>query len=287
MLLIKKCIAKTYFRSASSKRRRLIVILLLVLWFYFIACSMRLQVTVYKIKSDKVENPVRIVLVTDTHSSYYKEGQHELLDLIDKQNPDVVLLSGDIIDDWLPRERGYKIVEGIAKKHKTYYVSGNHEAWTGDIDEIKERIRQYGVKILEGEEDTINLNGNDVKIIGIDDPDAGKRRYKAELKTLQNTDDTNLTLFMAHRPERYDDYNTVPHDIVFCGHAHGGQWRIPIIGQGIFAPDQGIFPKYTAGVHKFERGVMVISRGLSLESPPNIPRIFNRPELVVVDVIKR
>lgn len=107
MLLIKKCIAKTYFRSASSKRRRLIVILLLVLWFYFIACSMRLQVTVYKIKSDKVENPVRIVLVTDTHSSYYKEGQHELLDLIDKQNPDVVLLSGDIIDDWLPRERGY------------------------------------------------------------------------------------------------------------------------------------------------------------------------------------
>lgn len=95
-------------------------------------------------------------------------------------------------------------------------------------------------------------------------------------------DSQDLTLLLAHRPERIEDYEEIQPDYVFSGHAHGGQWRLPLLlEKGLFSPSQGFFPKYSVGINEFDSFTMVISRGLSREST-RVPRFYNPPEIVVV-----
>ena len=91
----------------------------------------------------------------------------------------------------------------------------------------------------------------------------------------------HFTVLLSHRPELFENYVSRAFDLVLCGHAHGGQWRIPGVLNGLYAPQQGLFPLYAGG--KYEKGstTMIVSRGLAKETTP-IPRIFNPPELVVV-----
>jgi len=101
---------------------------------------------------------------------------------------------------------------------------------------------------------------------------------------LQDEPKEQFTLLLSHRPERIEDYLGYPFDLILSGHAHGGQWRLPGIVNGLYAPNQGLFPKYAGGRYDFEDTAFLVSRGLAREST-KIPRVFNRPELVVVDLI--
>jgi uncharacterized protein len=264
-----------------------VIIIVLVLFMLGQSSSKKFVVKQYEITSTKVNTDIRIVFISDLHSCYYGEGQMELLKSIDEQKPDLVLLGGDIVDDrfeHFPSENAYVLLEAIGKKYPCYYVSGNHEVMSKDMANIKEAIRTYSIDVLEGNSKQIEIRGQLVTLGGVDDPTIGVSKYKNQLaNAVGKNKKEHLNLLLAHRPEKIAAYLNYNVDIVFSGHAHGGQWRIPGILNGLYAPNQGFFPKYAGGKYDHENAVHIVSRGLAREST-HIPRLFNTPELVVVDI---
>ena len=167
-------------------------------------------------------------------------------------------------------------MEGFVELAPVYYVTGNHEIATGKVDEIKSSLSQLGVTVLSNEVETLSIEGQTIEVFGIDDPLNGTRIADALAKH-PRTDLPRLTL--SHRPEVFEEYVRSEQSLVFSGHAHGGQIRIPGLG-GLIAPGQGFFPQYTAGVYEEGETQMVVSRGLGNSLFP--VRIFNRPEVVTV-----
>ena len=272
-----------------KKKAVFVSVLLGVLLILLAAFDTRLKVTSYTVRSEKISVPVRAVLIADLHSCKYGEEQRTLIEAIDRQKPDVIFLGGDICDDKIPNDNTTALLKGISGRYPCYYVTGNHEYWSGQIEDILELFRACGVTVLSGTSDTIELHGQHINICGISDPDV--TRYTdsdmgaaEQLQALAHVSGNGFyTVLLAHRPEWIDVYDAYDFDLVLSGHAHGGQWRFPGLVNGVFAPDQGVLPKYAGGSYTTGSMTMIVSRGLARESTP-VPRIFNRPELVVVDL---
>lgn len=233
---------------------------------------------------------MRIALITDLHSCKYGAAQKTLIDAVDREKPDMILLGGDIFDDEIPDDNTKIFLSAIAKKYPCYYVTGNHEYWSMRAHEMLDWLRAHGIEDIGGKIIQTNINGNEICLSGLNDPD--EARYtgegdgmKAELgRAMNERDDTAFTMLLTHRPSFVDLYKDAGFDLVLAGHAHGGQWRIPGILNGVFAPDEGFFPKYAGGFYHFDNGgEMIVSRGLAREST-RIPRLFNRPELVIINL---
>ena len=276
-------------KKKPAKKLILPIICFIIIAFLLSAFDVRLKIVEYTITSNKITNPIRIALVTDLHSCKYGKNQKTLIDAVVKQNPDIVLLGGDIFDDKIPDENTELFLAGIAGKYPCYYVTGNHEYWSHRVDEMLDTLRKYNVTILDGKSETVEVNNQKISISGIDDPDAnlytGKGEgFYAQLDEIsQIKDDSLFTILLAHRPSYVNKYLDYNFDLVLSGHAHGGQWRIPFLLNGVFAPDEGFLPKYAGGQYDFPNGKMIVSRGLAREST-RVPRIFNRPELVIVNL---
>ena len=228
----------------------------------------------------------RVVLITDLHSCYYGPNQNTLIKMVEKQNPDIVILSGDIFDDELKEKNAEITVKRLAEKYPCYYVTGNHEFWSEHVDVIKETVRNAGVTVLEGDCETIDIRGREIDICGVDDPTRLTRdEWTKQMKAAYSRcDESHIKILASHRPERVSDYEQFGFDLILAGHAHAGQFRIPIINRGLFAPNQGFFPEYINGAYKLKNGsTLVVSRGLARESTP-LPRFFNHPEIVVIDI---
>lgn len=246
-----------------------------------------LTVQTYTVESGKVEAPVRLALLTDLHSCDYGEGQRELLDAVEEQDPDLVLLGGDIVDDGpeMPEERALATVEALAERWPTYYVTGNHEYRTGRAEEIKELLAGRGAVVLEGTCALVTVGEQTLQICGVDDPAVGAAVWQSQLEDVTVALEGDVcSILISHRPERVADYTGRSFDLVLSGHAHGGQWRIPLLGVGLIAPNQGLFPRYVGGTYDLEDTTLVVSRGLAREST-RIPRLYNPPEVVVVDLV--
>lgn len=271
----------------KKKTRKIALIILLVI--VIVACDMRLKSVVYIFDSPKIENPVKIAFISDLHGNWYGKNQKTLIKAIDKQNPDLVLFGGDIFDDKISYKESEETISILSKKYKCYYVSGNHEYWSKDIENIFNIIKSYGVTILSGDVETIEINGQIINICGLDDPDdyvymSDGISIEEQIKTVdEKVNRDYYTILLSHRPEYYDLYSRYGFDLVLSGHAHGGQWRIPLILNGLYAPNQGLFPKYAGGVYDYEGGSMVVSRGLDRQGV-KVPRIFNRPEIVFIEI---
>ena len=228
----------------------------------------------------------RVVLITDLHSCYYGPNQNTLIKMVEKQNPDIVILSGDIFDDKLKEKNAEITVKRLAEKYPCYYVTGNHEFWSEHVEVIKETVRNAGVTVLEGDCETIDIRGREIDICGVDDPTRLTRdEWTKQMKAAYSRcDESHIKILASHRPERVNDYEQFGFDLILSGHAHAGQFRIPIINRGLFAPNQGFFPEYINGAYKLKNGsTLVVSRGLARESIP-LPRFFNHPEIVVIDI---
>jgi len=259
-------------------------------------CDFRIKTVHYTVESDKLSALVRIALITDLHSCKYGENQKNLIEAVQEQNPDIVLLGGDIFDDKVPHKNAELTVKQLAEKYPCYYVTGNHEYWSREVGTIVDIIESYGVTVLSGECDTITFNGQTINICGVDDPDAEvyladgepiewqlERANEAAQEAEKAIGTEIFTVLLSHRPELFENYQNYDFDLVLSGHAHGGQWRIPGLLNGLYAPNQGLFPEYAGGRYDYAGGIMIVSRGLARESTP-VPRIFNRPELVIVEV---
>ena len=241
-----------------------------------------LAVRKYTVESSLVTEDRTFAVITDLHSTYYGENQKELIETIDKYAPDAVFLVGDIADDKEDRQAGGAevLLAQIAYRYPCYYVTGNHECWVDYTEDIHGLFREFGVNVLVG--DAVDLGGG-ITLHGLDDPQfyGGREGFIEELGKLQPSED-RFDILLSHRPEYVDNYNAIGMDLTFAGHAHGGQVRIPIFLNGLYAPNQGWFPKYAGGRYDFDASTMIVSRGLMKD---DLPRVFNRPEVVIVEVI--
>ncbi len=280
-------------KSVSFKKR--VAVGTSAMLFCVIAFWQGLTVREYNICSEKLNDSIKVVLITDLHSTFYGENQQKLVGKIDEYDPQVILLAGDIADDEVPHDGTKVLLSEIGRRYPCYYVTGNHEFWTDEIEAVKDMISSYGVKILSGESCVITVNGQTLLLAGVDDPaglysdseaylpkEIAPQQWIDQLNTVckQNSGDS-FSVLLSHRPEHAELYSKSGFDLVVSGHAHGGQVRIPFIINGLYAPNQGLFPEYAGGLYDLGKTDMVVSRGLCLDEKP---RVFNPPEIVFINI---
>lgn len=252
--------------------------------------SYQLQTVRYQVKTEKLAVPIRLALLTDLHGCRYGEGQKELLAVLEREKPDAVLLGGDLFDDRMPVENTVSLLLGIGRSYPCFCVTGNHEYYGCDGSEYLAILKEQGIRVLENCRTEEYFRGQKIRICGVSDmwsykeSENPQKAYLCQVENMINTQkDGVFTIFLAHRPEFAEAYEKTGADLVLCGHAHGGQWRIPGVLNGFFAPGQGFFPKYAGGEYDLNGCRMIVSRGLSRERT-RVPRIWNPPELVMVDL---
>lgn len=270
--------------STRYKKYLPLAIITIVFAFLALLCDARLQVTYYTIDTDKIQQSIRFAVITDLHSSSYGKDMNTLIHAVQQEQPDCVLLVGDIFDANHDNQNSWDCVIALAKEYPCYYVTGNHEMRMTDVDDIKHQLTQIGVHVLSGDSKSVNIHDQQIMIHGVDDyfdEDAFNAQIQ-EITTKAMPSQYNILL--SHRPELVDKYEQCNVDIVIAGHAHGGQARIPLIApNGLYAPHQGTNPKYTNGIHQFNNWSLLVSRGLDKRST-KYPRILNRPELIILDI---
>ncbi len=253
-----------------------------------------ITVTQHTIESDEIDQELRILHVSDLHNKQFGSNQIRLLRKAGKCDPDVILVTGDSVD-----ERRFQVqptlecIAGLIDIAPVVFVTGNHEWGCGKWSALEQQYLGMGVTVLSDASFSLSLKQQEITVIGIDDPD--KRFYenprpmqetvkRALDKAFLDADTSGLSVLLAHRPEFFALYAKTDADVVFSGHAHGGQVRLPWIG-GLIAPGQGILPHYDAGRYKEGNTFMFVSRGLGNSIFPL--RINNFPELVVVDIVPK
>lgn len=250
-----------------------------------------LQVTTLRIANASLPEGFegfRIAQVSDLHDASFGSGNEALLDALAESRPDIIVITGDLVDS---RNTDVEVALSFAEKAAAiapvYYCTGNHEERLNDYDAFKSSLQAVGVTVLENEKIALERDGQMAILAGIDDPNFmsndlyGSAEYmtSTRLERLELSDE--YTILLSHRPELLQVYAQFGIDLVFAGHAHGGQVRL---GQsGIFAPHQGFFPAYTEGLHQAGSTTMVVSRGLGNSLFPF--RLNNPPELVVAVLV--
>lgn len=268
------------------RKKRLIrwMVLAALVMIALIGFDQRMIVRTYTVESDKIDRPIRLAVLTDYHGCHYGKDAAALVQAVEELQPDAILLVGDIFDDGLPWDDSEALVRSLARYWPCYYVTGNHEYWSKRVDEICRIITDAGVTILNQDCAVLVANGQRINLCGVPDPCAGVDTATALTRAAANIEQDAYTVLLAHRPELIDKYAAAgAFDLVVSGHAHGGQIRIPGLVNGLFAPNQGWFPKYAGGLYDVDGTTMIVSRGLARESTL-FPRIFNRPELVLIEL---
>ena len=228
------------------------------------ALDVRLAVRYYTVESDQVDSPIRLAVLTDLHACRYGKNQEQLVAAVAAQNPDLVLMCGDIVDDEPRMEewRALLTVKKLADRWPVYYAAGNHEYRTGRLAEIKKLLTACGAVVLDGKCVRVAAGGQMVQIGGIDDPETGEENWEAQLSAAgSGLDGSHFSILLTHRPERVSDYAGSGFDLVLAGHAHGGQWRLPGLINGVLAPNQGLFPSYAGGRYEIGGATHLGHRG--------------------------
>ena len=267
-------------------------ICVIVFMAWVVRSNTDLGITEYNVVSSRIPEEFdgfRIAQVSDLHNEEFGEGNHLLIDLLMQTDSDLIVLTGDLIDS---RHTDIDIALDFAGKAvqiaPVYYISGNHEARVPEYEKFITDLTEAGVTVLENQKIRITREGENITLMGIQDPSFQSDYLFGDAQTvvlqaissLQNASD-GYTVLLSHRPELFDLYVDAGIDLVFCGHAHGGQFRLPFVG-GLVAPNQGFFPEYDAGLFTEENTTMVVSRGVGNSIIP--VRINNPPEIVVAEL---
>lgn len=269
----------------GKKHWWILPVLAILVVLTLIALDERLTLRTYTVASPKLTAEVRLAVVTDFHSS---DNADDVVAMVASCAPDAVLMVGDMFDDDIanrPTERTLSLMRQLSAQYPCYYVSGNHEAWTGEMDALYQQTEEAGVKVLRMSSGVLTVRGQRIALCGIPDPYemvfSGVPDTEEQLRqALEDVDSADFTVLLAHRPELLAKYAQFPLDLVVSGHAHGGQVRIPGVLNGLYAPNQGWFPKLAGGAYTQDGTTLIVSRGLAVRT--RLPRIFNRPEVVLV-----
>nr|AHF25113.1 phosphoesterase [uncultured bacterium Contig1552] len=232
-------------------------------------------------------NDYRIVQVSDLHNNLYGHDQSYLIAKIREVNPDVIVITGDLIDRNTRKvENAMKFVKGAVEIAPVFYVSGNHESGAGkEYVELVISMKKAGVVILENKSVELISGEEIICLAGIADPAFDYTASDADVvdreikDVLSQTGKERPVILLSHRPELIDIYSKNGVDLVLTGHAHGGQIRLPFFGP-VYSPSQGFRPKYTSGLYKEGNTQMYVSRGIGNGLAPL--RFNDGPELAVI-----
>ncbi|MDE6025405.1 MAG: metallophosphoesterase [Lachnospiraceae bacterium] len=246
-----------------------------------------LVVTYYDYESNKIAdglNGYRIVQISDLHNATFGKDNNKLISKIINLSPDIVVITGDIVDsNHTDIDGAIQFVQNISKTCPVYYVTGNHEYWLDEADSqaLMKGLEGAGAVILNNEKVTVNKGTASFELIGLDDKSLGDNTLKS---LTDKCSDEDFTVALAHEPQYIQEYSCTKTDLLLSGHAHGGQFILPFIG-AVVAPDQGFLPEYTAGEYQMNKMTMFVSRGLGNSVIP--VRLFNDPEIVCIELKSR
>lgn len=289
---------KSLSNLKSDKRKRalcltltlFVVFVVVTIWGNFTLC-----VESFEFESQKLEsvNGIKIAHISDYHNTKIKSLNKAVITSLNEQKPDAIFITGDLFDSRKTDiSKSISFVSQIIKIAPVYYVTGNHEcnvsiADQSAFDNFIDDLKAMGVVVLREDVTTINLSDNQkINVYGIFDPLFYCNNSTEFTKTTEQLcssfvmDYTELNLLLAHQPEQINTYADFGFDIVYSGHAHGGQGRL--FGVGLIAPDQGLFPKYSSGLYYAENTILVVSRGIGNSIAP--VRVFCRPHLIYTTI---
>lgn len=267
-----------------------LLLILLIIWTAW--GNTALTVSEYKVLSDRIPaafSGFRIAQISDLHNAQFGPDNQELIELLKGTYPDIIVLTGDLIDS---RKTDTDTALSFARQAVSiapcYYVPGNHEARISQYPEFVDRLKACGVQVLSSKQVTLTRGNARIALLGIEDPSFYDDYLFGDTASVTqrllqdiSRDEDLYTVLLAHRPELFDVYAGQNIDLVFSGHAHGGQFRLPFAG-GLFAPNQGLFPQYDAGLFAQGRTQMIVSRGIGNSIIPF--RFNNRPEIVIAQL---
>lgn len=277
----------------QTLKRALYVILTLFVVFSIVTVwgNITLCVEHFEFETEKlnIDTGYKIAHISDYHNTHNKFLTDAVLSSLKEEKPDIILLTGDLVDcRKTDIEKGIDFVSQIIEIAPVYYVTGNHECnisidSQSAFDNMIENLKILGVEVLRGDNAVVTLpNKEIINIFGIDDP-YFHCEFASEVKSTTDSlcsflavDKKEFNILLAHHPEQLDIYSKYNFDLVYSGHAHGGQGRL--FGIGLIAPDQGFFPKYSSGLYEQEDTTLVVSRGIGNSIAP--VRVFDRPHLI-------
>lgn len=269
----------------------LILCIIILISMFLFAENNTIVTTKHTLKKDTLPkdfNNFKIVQISDFHNKLFKKNNTLLINKIKKLSPDIIVITGDLVDRRNYNEQiSLDLIKGIKSIAPIYLCTGNHEGWSLKFDSLENELKKLGVIVLRNESIFYTKNNSKISIIGIDDPAFSVSDYAQHSveetiikdSLLNFKEDNNFKILLSHRPEYFHIYVENNIDLIFSGHAHGGQFILPLIG-GILAPNQGFSPKYYKDFYNRENTTMIVSRGIGNSIFPQ--RLFNKPELVVV-----
>ncbi|MBQ8572646.1 MAG: metallophosphoesterase [Ruminococcus sp.] len=284
-----------------TKTKKRLLIIFSVLFVFFVALVIYVawgnkaielnEITVSSHKLPDSFDGFRVAHVSDLHNDEFGEDNEKLISILEKSQPDIIAITGDLIDSHHPdADIAISFAENAQKIAPCYYVNGNHEQRVpDDYAELLEAFDEIGVVVLENKAVSLSREDDSINIIGVSDPGfetdylfgdtAGvMRHHLGELVT----DTEGYNLLLSHRPELFEVYTDYDVDLVLSGHAHGGQFRLPFVG-GLYAPNQWLFPEYDSGLYTDGHTDMIVSRGIGNSLFPF--RFNNRPEVILVELV--
>ena len=254
----------------------------------------KLKVRKTTLKFDKLPQAFdnfKIAQVSDIHCDRVGLSDLSFIKKIKDFNPAIIVITGDVLDSYNnDMDIAYNILSQLAIIAPCYFVSGNHELrLPEEYKQLINIMKKLNITYMNNSNQLITKNSESINLVGVEDYNFFKNEdnlnhrtnFIETLKELYSPDHFNILL--SHRPEKFPIYADIKYELIFSGHAHGGQWRVPFVG-GIFSPSQGFFPKYTNGNYALEDSTIIVSQGLGNSSFPI--RINNRIELVLATLKK-
>lgn len=293
MIFLTKKDKKPKERKKLSKKVKTVIFLSVILFFLaafaagLVISNYSLKVARYTQSSDRIQEPLRIALISDLHARSFGDNNKRLINKIKKESPDIICVAGDILSRDDTEEEDFEYLENLTKSLSdlapTYISVGNHERTNPKFEQIKTSIKEQGGILLDNEYANITVKGNSIRIGGISFYRRWDENSKAFLQKFSATEDNVYTLLLCHHPEFYLwGIKEYPIDLTLSGHTHGGMVKVPFAGP-LFSPEQGWFPDYAAGFYEFENGTLAVTSGLG-SSPEYLPRFLNRPEIMIIEL---
>ena len=275
------------FKKKRRRRFCFAAVLLLVAFsvaLLFWDSNTRLVVDVYSVPNGRLPQSfdgLKIVQLSDLHTTRFGDGNERLIDAVRDQQPDIIAVTGDLIDK--ERDEAYvrELMTALVGIAPVYYVTGNHEWASGWVHDLFSILEECEVKVLRNSFQIIECGGDTIVLAGVDDPN-GPYDMKTPAQLVHEIRDEYgdpFILMLAHRNDEISTWAELGVDVVLCGHAHGGLVRLPFT-DGLIAPNREFFPTYTSGIYREGGTQMLVSRGLG--NSGNTLRLFNNPQIVVV-----
>ena len=244
-----------------------------------VACGLpygKIDCSMQEIQTQRMEGELLICVISDLHCRMFGRNQKRIVTRVRAFHPDLIVIPGDLFDYERNYDYAFELIRQL-HEYPIFFVSGNHEIYLKqDIESLRIQLKNLGVHVLEDTGTVFTKGSSQIELFGLTDHGRKAVMQGSDIGRLYHHD--GFRVLLNHRPELEEMFKDADVDLTISGHAHGGQWRIPYINQGIYAPGQGLLPQYTEGMHIFGRNHLYISRGLASGSPL-IPRLYNNPEI--------